>query len=165
MSHSAQNGSFQRLLLQPISWRVLKKLNRTQQKQTPIQNTKILQGKVDPMNRDNEFTTIISSLKTFHAFTAVLLIQNLATISITIYRTQWTAEGSVFGFGHHQSVGFFVCVWNISGTAERICTKFTQMCLVPRSDKSEGQGHQGQKNGIFRPFRRPACGLCLEKHL
>jgi len=88
MSHSAQNGSFQRLLFQPISWRVLKKLNRTQQKQTLIQNTKILQGKVDPMNRDNEFTTIISSLKTFHAFTEVLLIQNLATISLTIFRTQ-----------------------------------------------------------------------------
>ena len=23
----------------------------------------------------------------------------------------------------------------------------------------------GDKNGIFRPFRRPACGLCLAKHL
>ena len=29
---------------------------------------------------------------------------------------------------------FFVCVWNISGTAERICAKFTgKTCLVPRS--------------------------------
>jgi len=51
---------------------------------------------------------------------------------------------------------FFVCVWNISGTAERICAKFTgKTCLVPRSDEFEGQGQ----------FRRPACGLCAEKHL
>jgi len=36
---------------------------------------------------------------------------------------------------------FFVCVWNISGTAERICVKFTRkMCLVPRSDDFEGKG-------------------------
>jgi len=35
---------------------------------------------------------------------------------------------------------FFVCVWNIPGTAERICAKFTRKtCLVPRSDKFEGQ--------------------------
>jgi len=41
--------------------------------------------------------------------------------------------------------GFFVCVWNISGTAERICAKFTRKtCLVPRSDEFEGQGH-GQR--------------------
>jgi len=26
--------------------------------------------------------------------------------------------------------------------------------------KVKGQGHQGQ-NGIFRPFWRPVCGLCL----
>jgi len=25
--------------------------------------------------------------------------------------------------------------------------------------KVKGQGHKGQKNGIFRPFRWPACGL------
>jgi len=31
--------------------------------------------------------------------------------------------------------------------------------------KLKGQGHQGQKNGIFQPFRQPACGLCLVKHL
>jgi len=45
---------------------------------------------------------------------------------------------------------FFVCVglWNVSGTAERICAKFTgnwgKTCLVPRLDEFEGQG----------PFRR-----------
>ena len=66
------------------------------------------------------------------------------------YRTQWTAEGSVFL--RCQSV-FFVCARNISGTAERICAKFTRKTyLVPRSDEFEGQtvkvkgqGHQGQK--------------------
>jgi len=26
------------------------------------------------------------------------------------------------------------------------------MCLVPRSDEFEGQGHKGQKNGIFAAF-------------
>jgi len=32
------------------------------------------------------------------------------------------------------------------GSAERICTKFTQRtCLVPRSDEFEGQGHKVQK--------------------
>jgi len=42
--------------------------------------------------------------------------------------------------------GFYVCVWNISRTAEWIFAKFTwKMCLVPRLDEFEGQGHQGQK--------------------
>ena len=36
--------------------------------------------------------------------------------------------------------GFFVFVWNISGTAEQICTKFTQKtCLVCRLDEFEAQ--------------------------
>jgi len=30
--------------------------------------------------------------------------------------------------------------------------------------KVKGQGHQGLKR-YFRPFRRPACVLCLAKHL
>jgi len=48
---------------------------------------------------------------------------------------------------------FFVCVWNISGSAKRICDEFTwKTCLVPRWDEFEGQGQ----------FRQPACGLCLE---
>ena len=51
---------------------------------------------------------------------------------------------------------FFVCVWNIPGTAEQICAKFTgKTCLVPHLDEFEGQGQ----------FRRPACGLCLEKNI
>ena len=74
-----------------------------------------------------------------------------------------------FCFWRRQSV-FFVCVRNISGTAERICAKFTwKMCLVPRSDEFEGQRAKVKvtrdKNGIFRPFRRLACGLCSVKHL
>jgi len=49
--------------------------------------------------------------------------------------------------------GFFVCVWNISGTAEHICAIFTQKtCLVPLSDEFEGQGHHGRKTAFFRPF-------------
>jgi len=87
------------------------------------------------------------------------------------FETQCTcssAEGSVFGA---ISLWFFVCVWDISGTAERICTKFRgKTCLVPHSEEFEGQGRRsrsksGTKSGIFRPFRRPVCGLCLVKYL
>jgi len=49
----------------------------------------------------------------------------------------------------------FVCLWNISGTAERICAKFTwKTCLVRRSEEFEGQGQRSKvkitrnKNGI-----------------
>ena len=53
--------------------------------------------------------------------------------------------------------GFFVCVWNISGTIECICTKFAwKTCLVLRSDEFEGQGQRSRspltKTGISRPF-------------
>jgi len=55
--------------------------------------------------------------------------------------------------------------YRISGTAEPICAKFTgKTCLVPRSDEFEGQGQRSRSPGtktFFRPFRRPACGLCL----
>ena len=38
-----------------------------------------------------------------------------------------------------------VCAWNISGTAERICAKFTRKtCLVPRSDQFECQGQRSK---------------------
>jgi len=67
------------------------------------------------------------------------------------------------------SVWFFV--WNISGTAERICAKFTRkVCFVPRLEEFEGQGQRSKvmvnrdKKGIFRPFRRPVCRLYLVKH-
>ena len=83
------------------------------------------------------------------------------------YHTQSAVEGSVFGT---VSLWCFVCVWNIPGTAEWICVKFTRkMCLIPRLDEFEGQGQKsrslGTKNGIFWPFWRPGCGLCLIKHL
>ena len=66
------------------------------------------------------------------------------------YRMQWTAEGSVFGA---VSLCYFVCVWNISGTAKRICTKFTQkMCLVLRSDEFEGQVKRSKSPGIKTAF-------------
>jgi len=87
---------------------------------------------------------------------------------MSIYRTQWTAEGFVFDAVYD----FFVCLWNILGTAERICAKFTgKTCLVPCSDEFECQGQRSKvkvtrdKNGFFRPFQRPVCGLCLVKHL
>ena len=51
----------------------------------------------------------------------------------------------------------FCSVRNISGTAERICAKFTgKMCLVPRSDKFEGQDQRPRsprtKTAFFGPF-------------
>ena len=51
----------------------------------------------------------------------------------------------------------FVCHSNISGTAERICTKFTgNTCLVPRSDEFECQGQRsrspGTKNALYPPI-------------
>jgi len=60
----------------------------------------------------------------------------------------------------------FVCVWNISGTAEPISAKFTEKtCLVPRSNQFEcqgqvkGQGHQ-VNNGIFVGFAQVVMKLC-----
>jgi len=45
-----------------------------------------------------------------------------------------------FCFWRRQPV-VFCFIWNISGTAERICTIFTRkICLVPRLDELEDQG-------------------------
>jgi len=67
---------------------------------------------------------------------------------------------------------FFGCIWNISETAERISGKCAgKTCLIPRSDEFEGQSQRSKVkvtrdiNGIFRPFRRSVCGLCLIEHL
>ena len=51
------------------------------------------------------------------------------------------------------SVTFFVCVWNISGTTERICTKFIRKtCLVPHSDEFEGLGQRSRSPGTKTAF-------------
>jgi len=64
-----------------------------------------------------------------------------------------------FGFLLHTvNCGRFVfgavfCVWNISGTAERICAKCAwKMCLVPRLEEFKGQGHHGQKTAFLGSF-------------
>jgi len=83
------------------------------------------------------------------------------------YRSLWKAVNWKVLFFGAVSLWFFVCVWNISGTAERICAWFTRKtCLVPHSDKFEGHGQRsrspltGDKNGIFGSFgASPACGL------
>jgi len=66
---------------------------------------------------------------------------------------------------------FVICVWNISGTAEQICDKFTRKtCLVPLLSergtkhvflvslkvkvKDQRSRSPETRNGIFRPFRR-----------
>jgi len=51
----------------------------------------------------------------------------------------------------------FVCVWNISGTNEWICDKFTRKtCLVPCSDEFECQGQRSgsprTKNRVFSGY-------------
>jgi len=60
----------------------------------------------------------------------------------------------------------FLFVYEISmealnGFASNSQGRVWSLARLPRS-KVKGQGHQGQKRH-FRPFRRPACGLCLEK--
>ena len=61
----------------------------------------------------------------------------------------------------------FVCVWNISGSAERICAKFTgNTCLVPLSDEFEDQGQRSKvkvtrdKNGVLADISRSAERIC-----
>jgi len=70
-----------------------------------------------------------------------------------IYSMQWTVYGSVFG----TVCDFFVCVSNISWTAEWIYAKFTRkMSLVPCSDEFECQGQRSRsleiKNGVFSGY-------------
>ena len=66
-------------------------------------------------------------------------------LSLSFYRTQYVNCVRFFfsvvcDFFLHS---FFVCESNISGTAERICAKFTRKtCLVPRSDEFECQGQR-----------------------
>jgi len=58
----------------------------------------------------------------------------------------------VLFFWRRQCV-FFVCAWNISGIAERICTKSTwKTCMVPRSDEFEGQGQRSRSPGTKTAF-------------
>jgi len=55
-------------------------------------------------------------------------------------------------------VCFFVCRSNISGTAERICAKYTgKRCLVPRSEAFEYQGQRSRSPGTKTrcTFRSP----------
>jgi len=69
------------------------------------------------------------------------------------YRTQWTAEGSVFGA---VTLRFL------------LNDKFTwKACLVSCSDEFEGQGQRSKVKvtGTKTAFLRPACDLCLVKHL
>ena len=65
----------------------------------------------------------------------------------------------------------FVCVLNISETAERICAKFTRKtCLVPHLDKFEGQstvkgqGHKGQKTAFSALSAACMRAVCYAKH-
>jgi len=58
---------------------------------------------------------------------------------------------------------FFVCESNISGTAERICARFTgKICMVPHSDEFECQGQRsrspGTKNVLCTPMTPPPHG-------
>jgi len=78
------------------------------------------------------------------------------------YCTQWTTEGYVFG-----AVSLFLVVYEISleplngfapNSHRRRVWSLARMSLKVRS-KVKGLGHHKQKNGILRPFRRPACGL------
>ena len=79
---------------------------------------------------------------------------------------QWTAEGSVFG-----AVSLCVFVYEISrgplnGFAPHSHRRrVLSLAGTSLKVKVSGQGHQTQKNDIFRPFRRPACDLCMVKNI
>ena len=86
----------------------------------------------------------------------------LLTISATLYHMQWTAEGCFLV----PSVWVFLFVYEISlkvpdGFASnshgRHVWSLTRKCLKVKVTRD--------KNGIFRPFWRSACGLCLVEHL
>jgi len=85
------------------------------------------------------------------------LLHGTLVVGVSQTLRRWTEGATYIRQGGH-NVGhwptFLVCVWNISGTAERICANFTgKTCLKV---KVKGQGYQRQ-DCIFRPFRRPAC--------
>jgi len=85
--------------------------------------------------------------KQVHSDITACLAKYFHTQQWNYYRTQWTAERCLF-WHCHSSLWFFVCVWNISGTAERICAKFTwKTSLVPRSDEFKGQGQMSRSLG------------------
>jgi len=63
---------------------------------------------------------------------------------VTIW-TCFTAHVNCLGF-FWRCLWLFACVWNISVTAERICTKFTgKTCFVPRSEEF---GCKGQRSKV-----------------
>jgi len=75
-----------------------------------------------------------------------IFVMHCNTNANIIYRTQWTAKVLCV---------FFVREWNISETADRICTKFTRItCLVIRSDEFERSKVKvtRDKNAVFVPF-------------
>ena len=71
----------------------------------------------------------------------------------------------MFRFWRRQSVGFLF-VYEIYGNGFAPNSHGIRVWSLARSlnVKVKGQGHHRQKRH-FRPFRRPACGLCLVKHL
>jgi len=81
--------------------------------------------------------------------------QGRVLLKLNCYSFSHAVNCRRFCFWRRQSVVF--CVWNISGTIERICTKFTQkICLIPCSDEFEGQMSRspGTKTAVFG-------GLCV----
>ena len=86
-------------------------------------------------------------------------------LSYFYYRTQWNTGGSFLA----PSVCFFVCVWNISGTAERSCAKFTRKtCVIPLSEEFEGQGQRSKvrvtrdKTGFSADISGTARPICAK---
>jgi len=80
----------------------------------------------------------------------------------THYHMQRTSEGSVFG-----AVGlcFFVCAWFISLEPLDLCQIYMEDVFGPSLGRVWRLWSKVKvtsvKNSIFRPFRWPACGLCL----
>jgi len=73
-----------------------------------------------------------------------------------------------FCFWRRQSVVFCVCMKYLGNRWTDLRQIHTEDVFRPSLGRLKvsvkGQGHQWQ-NGIFRPFWRPACGLCFVKHI
>jgi len=110
-----------------------------------------------------------NSVMSFYVTSLMMCLINLFTsddevlIFVLLWLPVWFLRQTVncrrFCFWHHQSV-FFVCVWNIPGTAEQICVKFTwKTRLVPRLDEFEGQGQRSKSPVTKMAFLCPSGGL------
>ena len=106
---------------------------------------------LDHIEAGSSYCTWPSSLLWSHVLRSTFYAVELRPFNSAsaLYRTQSTARKVLF---LALSVTF-LCVWNVSGTAQRICAKFTgKTCLVPRSEGFEGQCQRSRSPGTKTAF-------------